>query len=142
MIQNGIRIYFFKQLGEIMLSLGVVRMEFKLWWVFINLLLKLLVYKSEPNLNHRHDSIQGTDYIANYFFLNLWVSREKFENLKWWISGDIIPLTFKNFVTLLVQKLKILRKKLTCSQYLDCQFLLSLNTLSFWTYDITNFPKG
>ena len=24
---------------------------------------------------HRRDSIQGTDYIANYFFLNLTVSR-------------------------------------------------------------------
>ena len=38
-------------------------------------------------------------------------------------------------------KLKILGKKLICSQYLDWQFLLSLNILSFWTYDVTNFPK-
>ena len=31
---------------------------------------------------HRSDSIQGTDYIANYFFLNLRVSRAKIENPK------------------------------------------------------------
>ena len=47
----------------------------------------------------------------------------------------------QKILILLVQKLKILGKKLTCSQYLDCQFLLSLNILSFWTYDVTNFPK-
>ena len=28
-----------------------------------------------------------------------------------------------------------------CSQYLDSQFLLSLNILSFWTYDVTNILK-
>ena len=33
-------------------------------------------------LIHRSDSIQGTDYIANYFFLNLKVSRAKIENPK------------------------------------------------------------
>ena len=93
------------------------------------------------NRLHRHDSIQGTDYIVNYFFLNLRVSRAKIENLKWQFGGDIIPLTFRKFVTLLVQKLKILGKKLTCSQYLDWQFLLSPNILSFWIYDVTNFPK-
>ena len=60
---------------------------------------------------HRRDSIQGTDYIANYFFLNLRVSRAKIENLKGQIGGDIIPLTFwKIYVTLLVQKFKILGK--------------------------------
>ena len=31
---------------------------------------------------HRSDSIQGTDYIDNYFFLNLKVSRAKIENPK------------------------------------------------------------
>ena len=31
---------------------------------------------------HMSDSIQGTDYIATYFFLNLKVSRAKIENLK------------------------------------------------------------
>ena len=61
-------------------------------------------------LFHRRDSIQGTNYIANYF-LNLRVSRTKIENLKWQIGGDIIPLTFGKFVTSLVQKLKILGKK-------------------------------
>ena len=35
----------------------------------------------------------------------------------------------------------ILGKKLTCNQYLDYQFLSSLNILSFWAYDATNFPK-
>ena len=92
-------------------------------------------------LMHRRDSIQGTDCITNYFFLNLRVSWAKIENRKWQIGGDIIPLTFGKYVMLLVKKLKILRKKLTCSQYLDWQFLLSLNILSFWTYNVTNFPK-
>ena len=63
------------------------------------------------NCLHGSDSIQGTDYIANYFFLNLRVSKAKIENLKWWIGGDIIPLTFEKFVTILVQKLKILGRK-------------------------------
>ena len=31
---------------------------------------------------HRSDSIQGTDYVANYFFLNVRVSKTKIENLK------------------------------------------------------------
>ena len=35
-----------------------------------------------PVKKHRSDSIQGTDYIANDFFLNFRVSRSKFENLK------------------------------------------------------------
>ena len=63
------------------------------------------------DLYHRSDSIQGTDYIANYFFLNLKVSRAKIENPKQRIGGDIIPLTFGKFVTLSVQKLKILGRK-------------------------------
>ena len=88
------------------------------------------------NRTHRRDSTQGTDYIANYFLLNLW-----FSSAKWQIGEDIIALTSRQFVTSLVQKLKILEKKLICSHYLDWQFLLSLNILSFWTYDVTNFPK-
>ena len=59
----------------------------------------------------RRDSIQGTDYIANYFVLNLRVSRTTIENLRCQFGGDIIPLTFGKFVTLLVQKLKILGRK-------------------------------
>ena len=39
---------------------------------------------------HRCDSIQGTDYIANSFFLNLRVSRTNIENLRWQFGGDII----------------------------------------------------
>ena len=35
-------------------------------------------------------------------------------------------------MTLLIQKLKLLGKT---------EFLLSLNILSFWTYDVTNFLK-
>ena len=31
---------------------------------------------------HRHDLIQGTDYIANPFFLNLKVSKTTIENLR------------------------------------------------------------
>ena len=40
-------------------------------------------------LSHRRDSIQSTDYIANYF-LNLRVSRTNIENLKRQICGYII----------------------------------------------------
>ena len=73
---------------------------------------------------HRCDSIQGTDYIANDF-LNLRVFRTKIENLKHQIRRDIIQVTFQKFVTSLVQKLKILEKKLIFNQYLDSEFLLS-----------------
>ena len=41
---------------------------------------------------HRHDSIQGTDYIANPFFLNLKVSPTAIESLRWQLSGDIIQI--------------------------------------------------
>ena len=74
-------------------------------------ILSLALLSDATELLHMSDSIQGTDYIATYFFLNLKVSRAKIENLKWRIGGDIIPLTFGKFVTLLVQKLKTLRKK-------------------------------
>ena len=76
---------------------------------------------------HKPDSIQATDYIANYFVLNLGFSGAKIENLKW-LGGDIILLIFAKYVTLLVQKRKI------CVQYIDWQFLLSLNIFSFWLY--------
>ena len=55
---------------------------------------------------HRRDSIQGTDYIANPFFLNLKVSRTTIENLRWQFGGDIIQVTFGKSVTSLVPKLK------------------------------------
>ena len=49
----------------------------------------LVSSKEEENLGivkralcHRLDSMQVTDYIANYFFLNLRISRKKIENLK------------------------------------------------------------
>ena len=47
----------------------------------------------------RLDPIQDTDYIPNYFFSNLSVSRTKIENLKWKIGWDIILITFGKFVT-------------------------------------------
>ena len=55
---------------------------------------------------HRRDSIQGTVYIVNPFFLNLKVSRAKIENLRWQFGGDIIWVTFRNSVTSLVRKLE------------------------------------
>ena len=61
------------------------------------------------------------------------------KSLNWQIGGDIILLTFGKFGTSSIQQLQILGKKLTCSQYLGWQFLLSLNILNFWTYDIKNF---
>ena len=57
------------------------------------------------------DVLQSKVLTANYFFLNLKVSRMKIENLKQQISGDIILLTFGKFETLVVQKLKILGRK-------------------------------
>ena len=61
---------------------------------------------SQAQTKHRRDSIQGTDYIANPFFLNLKVSRTTIENLSWQFGGDIIRVTFRKSVTLLVPKLK------------------------------------
>ena len=81
---------------EIRLNIGKLKkLEF---WIFefSDIWLNLTSY-------HRCDSIQGTDYIANYFALNLRVSRITIENLRWWFGGDIIALTFGKFVTLLVQ---------------------------------------
>ena len=69
------------------------------------------VFFLQGDIYHRRDSIQGTDYVANYFFLNVKVSRAKIENLKWKIGGDIILLTVRKFVILLVAlKFKILGK--------------------------------
>ena len=51
----------------------------------------IILQKKERNRSHNHyttelthglDSIQGTDYIPNYFFLNLMVSRAKIKNIK------------------------------------------------------------
>ena len=55
---------------------------------------------------YRCDSIQGTDYIANPFFLNLKVSSTTIENLRWQFGGNIIQATFGKSVTSLVQKRK------------------------------------
>ena len=38
--------------------------------------------KSRVKSVHRRDSIQVTDYVANYFFMNLKVSRVNIEDLK------------------------------------------------------------
>ena len=62
-------------------------------------------------------------YIYHPFFLNLRVSRAKFENLRWQVRGDIIQVTFEKSVTSLVQNSKILGTKLICSHYLHSQFL-------------------
>ena len=65
------------------------------------------IYIFRPELPiHKRDSIQGTDYIANPFFLNLKVSRTTIKNLRWQFSGDIIQVTFRKSVTSLVPKLK------------------------------------
>ena len=90
------------------------------------------------SLLHRCDSIQGTDYIANPFFLNLKVSRTTTENLRWQFGGYIIRVTFIKSVTSLVQKIVT---KLIGSQYLVAQFLWIHFFLSCWTSDVTNSPK-
>ena len=48
------------------------------------------------------------------FFLNLRVSRTKIENLKQQIKRDINHITFRKFVTLLVEKLKVLTVYKNC----------------------------
>ena len=62
------------------------------------------------------------------------VSRTKIENLKWRIGGDIISLTFGKFVRSQVQKLKILRD----NKNWQSRYWLQV---SFWTKNVTNFPK-
>ena len=37
--------------------------------------------------HHRHDSIESTDYIANYFVLNLSVSVTTIENLRYYSAN-------------------------------------------------------
>ena len=49
---------------------------------------------SSTHLDHRRDSVQGTNYIVNPFFLNLKVSRKTIENLRPQFGGDIIRVTF------------------------------------------------
>ena len=55
-------------------------------------------------MEHRGDSFQGTDYIADPFFLNLEVSKTNVENLRWQVDRDIIRVTFRKFVTSLASK--------------------------------------
>ena len=64
-------------------------------------------------------------------------SMTKIENRKWQIGKDINFVTFRKFVTSLVQKLKILGKKLVCGQYLDLQILETPNILSFSTNNVS-----
>ena len=47
------------------------------------------------DLDHRRDSVQGAEYIANPFFLNLKVSRTTIGNLRWLFGGDIIQVKFR-----------------------------------------------
>ena len=75
---------------------------------------------------HRCDWIQGTDYIANPFFLSLRITRTKIKNLRWEVFGDIIQVTFCKFVT------SKLANKLICNKYLDSYFQ---------TDNVTHFPK-
>ena len=69
------------------------------------------------------------------------VSRTKIENLKWRISGDIIQLSFRKFVTSQVQKLKILRDNNNCQSRYWLQVSFFHNILCFWTNNVTNFQK-
>ena len=62
------------------------------------------LWKNQPF--HRLDSMWGTDYIANPFFLNLKISRTTIETLRWQLSGKIIQVTFRKSSTSLVQQLK------------------------------------
>ena len=93
------------------------------------------ILKQVVQVENRSGSNQGTDYIANDFFLNLRVFRTKIENLKWQIGRDIIPLSFWKFVTSKVKKLKILRGNK------NCEFRYWLHIMLFWNNDFTNFLK-
>ena len=94
------------------------------------------------NIQHRSDSMWGTDYIANPFFFLLGISRTTIKNLRWQLSGEITQVTFGKFVTLLVQQLKkkFVHKNCATGYCLP----LSSNSnffLRFWTNDDTNFLK-
>ena len=90
---------------------------------------------------HRCDSMWGTDYIAYPFFMNLKVSRTTIENLRWQFVGDIILVTFRKFVTSLVQKLKKMWINWLVVSTLLQNFCEHNFFLSFWTNDVMNFPK-
>ena len=62
--------------------------------------------KKESFVEHRSDSLWGTDYIANPFFFLLRVSMTTIKNLRWQLGEEITRVTFGNLVTLLVQQLK------------------------------------
>ena len=72
------------------------------------------IFSPTESLLHRSDSVWGTDYIANPFFLNWKVSRTTIKNLRWQLGGEIIQVTFRKSSTLLVQKLK---KKLEWTEW-------------------------
>ena len=80
-----------------------------IWLHRINIISYLNQLLGEHRHLHRSNSIQGTDYITNNF-LNLRDFRTEIENLKWENRRDIIQVTFRKIVTLLVQKPKILGK--------------------------------
>ena len=54
---------------------------------------------------HRSDSMWGTDYITNPYFLNWKVSRTTIENLRWQLGGKIIHRKIFNTVGLNLNKL-------------------------------------
>ena len=91
---------------------------------------------TETELNHRPDSNQDNDYNITQI-----VSRAKIENIKWKIRRDIILLTFGYFVTLKVQKLKILRNNKKCESRYWLQIRFFSNIASFYTNDVANFLK-
>ena len=49
---------------------------------FVDMVNTVLLFNTIKKPNHRRDSVQGTDSIANHFFLNLKVSRKTIENLR------------------------------------------------------------
>ena len=74
-------IHFYETFGLNMVSLNVFLCVVQPC-EFVDMVNTVLLFNIIRKPNHRHDSIQGTDYIANPFFLNLKVSRKMIQNLR------------------------------------------------------------
>ena len=72
---------------------------------------------------------------------NLRVSRIKIQNLGWQFGEGINFITFRKFVTSLIQQLK--KKCIHKNCATRCWLLINLFSffISFWTNDVTPFPK-
>ena len=108
---------------------------------FLRSSLHLIKVTQQMYLYHRSDSVWGTDYIANPFFLNKKVSRTTIKNLRWQLVGEIIEVTFRKSSTSLVQQLKKKLVHKNLQQGTDYHSVYSNFFLSFWTNDVKHFQR-